>query len=163
MKYITLKTSETGKKFMACYEKMIEASIQAKELAISLGAKEWRPLPSMIAIGGISSLIFDNVPDRKIWKNVYGTSNEWMPKLNTKEGRLIHSLIESLPNVPRREIGRCIGFDSCPYKGVGFEIGEGAYIGFSVMEEWNVQVPDDCEEVTTTRYNVLLGKEVSND
>lgn len=162
MKYITLKTSETGKKFIDCFEEMKEAAKQARELAISLGAEKWRGYPG-VASGGISSLIFDTVPDKKIWKNVYGSSNEWMPNLNTKEGKRIYSLIQNLPLVSRHKLNQCIGFDGQFTKNIGYEVGRGKYVGFIVDEEWDVQVPDDCEEVTTTRYNVLLGKEVSND
>lgn len=133
MKYITRKESETGKKFMACYKKMEAAAELTKELAISLGAIQWRwPIWK---IGGISSLIFDTVPDKKIWRNVNGQPNAWMPKLNTKEGRRINSLIEDLPQFSRYELNQCIGLDGWPTKLIGCDFGEGEYVGFSVDED----------------------------
>lgn len=162
MRYITRKDSETGKKFMAAYDNMKNAEKEARELVTLLGAKQWRERYG-VAAGGVAALVFDKKPDTKIWKNVYGSSKNWMPKLNCTEGKRINSLIENLPVVWRNELNQCIGFDGFPSKNIGFDIGKGEYVGFSVEEEWDVKVPADCEEVTTYRYNEAIGKEASND
>jgi hypothetical protein len=161
MRYITKKDSETGKKFLEVKKKMDEAQKAQRALALELGAKEWRE-GYFVRFGGISSLIFPDPEqvDKKVWKNVNKVKDEWMPRLTNKVGRAIHERIDNLPVVTSLDLNKCIGFND-KFKGIGVDFNNEEYISYITQPEWNAPVPEDCEEITYTRYNEMFGKVVA--
>ncbi len=153
MHFITKTNSETGKKFQVISKKAEEALKSEKALSKELGFKQWRG-GYWMAFGGFSSVIFDNPPDKKLWKSVNG--NEWMPRLTSKEGKAIAAKLAATPRVGVDELNKCIGFNGAPFKRIGFAQGNKQYFGFKIDENWKVKIPKDCEEVTTTKYNQLF-------
>lgn len=153
MYYITKVTSETGKKFKVFSEKLQKVHDAQRKLAKAIGFEYWRGC-YWLAAGGFSSLIFKSPPDPKIYKKVNGT--EWMPKMSSKEGKAIQAKLDSAPTVEIKELNNCIGFNGAPFKKIGFNNDNKGYFGFVVREEWNVKVPEDCEEVTTSKFNSLF-------
>lgn len=153
MKYITKRSSETGKKFQEIENKAKLILLQDRKIAIEIGFTEWRGGYNCV-YGGFSSLIFKKTPNTKIFKKVYG--NEWMPKLNVKEGKEIKARLDSSLTVTKNDLNQCIGFDGAPFKTIGFAQNNKEYFGFVVDEDWDVKIPEDCEEVTVTRYNELF-------
>ena len=153
MHFITKKKSETGKKFQKVAE-VATASLKAeKELAKEFGFESWRG-GYWLVYGGFSALIFKEKPNEKIYKKVNG--NEWMPRMNTKEGKAIQAKLDATRRVSIDDLNQCIGFDGSPFKTIGFAQNNDAYFGFIVDEKWKCKIPNDCEEVTTSRYNELF-------
>lgn len=157
MYFITPKTSDTGQKFKSIWDK-IDLSLKAqKDLAKELGFYQWR-LGYFKVAGGISSVSFKKEPDKKVWKNVNGAKDEWMPKKNTKEGSNIYKKMEALPSVSNNTMNKVIGLDDM-FKTIGFARNEEKeYYGFTIKDYWDIKIPDDCEEVLASRYNQLFRK-----
>jgi hypothetical protein len=156
MNFITKRTSETGKKFEAIVKRIDEAFNVQKKLAKEFGAKQWRPAYWVVA-GGFSALDIDSEKvDKKIWKNV--NSNEWMPRLTTKEGKEIQQRFDAMPKVTRGDLNTCIGFNDSLFRCIGFTRTNKEYFGFIVGDDWGVKIPSDCEEVTVSRYKELFKK-----
>jgi len=163
MKFITKRDSETGKKF-AEYEAKRQEAIKATHNFVftEIGASEYRSKSSR-ETGGISSLIFGSdfiIPD--YFKKI--RSGEYMPRASVKEGKGLLVKIQALPTVSNCELNNCIGFDDF-FNTIGFDPRNNKYFIFSVKEEWDIQIPPDCEEITTTRYKELVpnDKQLKND
>lgn len=154
MKFITKRDSETGKKFAEYEAKRQEAIKSTHNLVFTeIGATEYRSKSSH-STGGISSLIFDSnfiIPD--YMKKV--RSGEFMPKASIKEGKELLEKIQALPTVSNIELNNCIGFDDF-FNTIGFDPRNEEYFIFTCKEEWEIQIPADCEEITTTRYKELV-------
>ena len=103
----------------------------------------------------MSSCLFKNEPDTKIWKK-NGGKGEYMPKRNTKVGKAISKELNELTAVSIKDLNMCIDFDGAPFKTIGFACNNDKYFGFVVDEEWNVKIPEDCVEVLTSRYRKLF-------
>lgn len=154
MKFITKRDSETGKKF-AEYEAKRQEAIKATHNLVftEIGATEYRSKSSR-EIGGISSLIFEKdfiLPD--YMKKV--RAGEYMPRSSVKEGKQLLEKIQALPTVRDNELNNCIGFDDF-FKTIGFDPRNEQYFIFTCKEDWDIQIPPDCEEITTTRYKELV-------
>lgn len=157
MYFITDRNSETGKKFEVLAEKMENAKKLAWEFAEKYGFKALR-MDRFSAVGGISSLADpETVPDPKIWKGGE-VRGEFMPRLTSKEGKLINKEIQELPTIGRTEPNECVGFDGSLFRGIGFQQTNEKYFGFSLSDDWVFTPPEDCEEVTITRYKELFPK-----
>ncbi len=155
MYFITEKESETGKKFQEVLKKKDRAFEERVEFCNKYGFSQFRKA-YWSAWGGISSCInFDEKVNTKLWKTA-DHRGEYMPKLNSKEGKAIDKEIQELTVVSRKELNSCIGFTSAIQHSIGFSAGSDKYFGFSVGEKWKVTPPEDCEEVTTTKYNSIF-------
>ena len=156
MKFKTLKTSETGKKF-AVVDKNISLAIKAtRKLAKEQNFKQWRGNRWGLA-GGIYSVLFEETPDLSVWKKI--APNEYSTKRSTKKGKEMWALLNELPVVFRHELNSCINLDGFNFYGfntIGFARGHKLYYGFEVGDEWAAKIPNDCEEITTTEYNKLF-------
>lgn len=153
----TLRTSETGLKFQEVEKREVECRNAVIALGDELGFNSWRP-GYWAAYGGVSACIFPDgvTPDPKVWKKVNG--DEYMPRLNCKEGKQLDKKFASLPRVERDELNMCIGYDGAPFKCIGFAPNNDAYFGFTVGDNWGCKIPFDCTEVTYTEYKSLFGK-----
>ena len=156
--YKTLKDSETGKKFTEIYKRGNVCHEALKAFLDKYGFQKYRP--SRIShIGGISSCISPLNPlDLKLWKNSgYGT-NEWMPKLNTKEGKAIMDEINALPIVDIDELNMVVGYEGNRFKSshIGFSSENKTYYGFILSDKWEITPPVDCEEITASEYKKLF-------
>ena len=144
MYFKTKKNSNTGKKFQVINDKLNMCFNAQIEFINSINAKQFRP-GIWLAAGGISSIIFDenyNVP--KHFKLLKDTFNEYMPKLNCKDGKIIQEKIDKLPTVSIRELNNCIGFKEDMFKTIGFNMSNDEYFIFTTREEWNITIPNDC-------------------
>jgi hypothetical protein len=160
MKFITKRNSATGKKFLEIEERKLEALRAQKRMAKELGYEQWREA-YWVAFGGVSSIMFKDrhKVDKKVWKNVNNCPDEWMPRLNTKEGKAIDDKLKTLPTISADDLNQCIGFDGAPFKSIGFTHNSDEYFGFEIVDGWKIKIPKDCKEVTTTKYNSIFGKE----
>ena len=159
MKFITLRSSATGKKFTDIEKKKAEAHKALDKLGKELGFKQFRH-GYWTAFGGISAILFpDKVKvDKKVWREV--DRGEWMPRANIKAGKEIMAKIKALPSVGIEELNRCIGFDES-FKCIGVDFNNKKYISFDIQDEWGIKIPKDCKEVTVTSYRTLFGRKPS--
>lgn len=154
--YITKKTSATGCKFQAIFEKYDIAFSAQKALSKKYGFEEWRHAYWVI-YGGISSVRKIKDLDTKVWKKVTEVDNEsYSPKKSSKLGKIIHEDFKNLPVITIEELNNCIGFEEKMFKSIGVAFNNESYVGFITDEKWNITVPKDCEEVTLTKYNELF-------
>lgn len=153
MYFITEKTTKTGIKFSSLELKIKEVQLAQKKFASEIGVEQYRQA-NLVAYGGISSVIFKEKPNVKVWRSVY--KDEYMPKANSKEGKVLLSKIKSLPIVSRDELNKCIGFDGGIVYRIGFAMNNKNYYGFEVGEDWGVKIPKDCKEVTYTEYKKMF-------
>lgn len=152
MYFITERTSKTGLKFTEVVKKMKEVRETTIKFAKKHGFKSWRP-GHFTVVGGISSIEYLTPPDLKVWKKV--NENEYMPRLNSKKGKEIRDEMKALPSVHPNDLNGCIGFDQM-WSTIGFNQGNKKYYGISVKEEWDIKMPKDCKEITTTEYKKLF-------
>ena len=158
MFYITKKESETGKKFTELLKKK-EIAIQAqKEVSEKYGFETYRGAYWQVWGGFSSCLDFKETPDKKLWGKG-AEKGEYFPKKNSKAGKAIWNEINDMPCVSRFDLNECVGFDSAPFKKIGFAFNNDTYYGFTDSKDWNLKVPKDCEEVTESKYDELFKDE----
>jgi hypothetical protein len=155
MYYITEKSSVTGRKFQALRRKLNAALQAQKVFARKYGFHEWRGA-TWCCGGGLSSCgKFDTVPDPKIWGK--GTEQgEYYPKASSLAGKAILEEMKQLPRVKFTDVNACIGFDGGIGDQIGFNATNKRFIGIILREEWVIKMPEDCTEVTRTRYLELF-------
>jgi hypothetical protein len=135
---------------------MSECFKAQKALGNKYGFNKWRSGFWCVS-GGISSCLeFNDIPDKKIWKEI--RLGEYLPKLTNKSGKLIEKEMIELPTVSIRELNMCIGFNSSIEFTIGFSRHNEIYFGFIIGDDWKVDItiPTDCEEITYTNYNKLF-------
>ncbi len=152
MYFITKKTSATGKKFQAVDTKMDKIYDAQRVIAKEIGFNQWRE-GYWTSYGGFSCLIFKEKPDGEIYKR---QEDGWMPRLNTKIGKEIQAKLDACPIMERDELNKCIGFGGAPFSVIGFYRNNKTYFGFVGNESWDMKIPKDCEEVTTTKFNSIF-------
>lgn len=157
MYYITKKDSETGKKLQEVINKIKEANSAAKEAAKGLGANEEIIRDGWFLAGGIKGVVLPNgtnnpalrLDTKSINRDVY------VPNLKRKEGKELKVRLSKLPVVDKSELNEVVGFDN-PFSNIGYNYGNDDYFAFSILEDWNINMPDDCEEITTNRYKEMF-------
>lgn len=154
MYFITKKSSETGKKFQSINKRATICVNAAHAILDRLGATEYCP-KRWSAWGGIEIVVFENEPDMKIWKKHNDVINGYTPRMSSKEGKAIREEFDSLPTVDWDELNACIGFDG-DFKKIGFDPNNDEYFAFTIKEDWDVKIPSDCEEITTSKYKELF-------
>lgn len=155
MYFITKKDSETGKKFQALDEKIIEKRDAINKLIDKYGLTGvYIHKPS--CGGRIHSVEFKETPNPKLWKKARHVG--YYPK-RTKEGIAIIKEFCSIPQISSNDINMCVGFGGAPFKTIGYNLTSiGDYFGFEVGDDWVFTPPADCEEVTSSRYKQLFSK-----
>lgn len=165
MYFITEKTSDTGKKFAEVVKKRNIAWKAAKAFAEKYNIIEWRPADIVTDSknrthfsmwGGISSMIFKQIPDKSIYKNVYGSSKEWMPRRNKAAGLEIWKELDKLPVVTMDELNSAIGYKGDFNAHIGFAQTSKKFFGFITKSKWKIKIPADCKEVTETEYRKIF-------
>jgi hypothetical protein len=153
MKYITKRTSETGKKFeeIEIRRKKIQDNIE--KLGDKLGFRFY--CYDSLSVIGISAAQFDKEPDMTVYKKEKGTRNVYSPRFRNKQGKEIYQMFKDCGSISNGEINACIGFHN-PFTTIGFDFSNKEYIGFEVLEKWKVKVPNDCIEITVTEYNKIF-------
>jgi hypothetical protein len=154
MNYRVKVTDPTGLKFAEILKKKDVAWEEVKQMREKYGFGSWRP-GHWAVFGGISSCFFEEAPDPKIWKST--GRKEWMPKRNIKAGKEIAKEFDALTIVEKSDLNMCIGFDGAPFKTIGFGYNK-EYFGFIVGDDWEVEVPDDCEEILVSKYKEIFSK-----
>lgn len=162
--YKTQKDSETGKRFTEIDERGDICHEALKAFLDKYGFQKYRP--SRIShVGGISSCVNPLNPlDPKLWKNSGYGPNEWMPKLNTKEGKAIMAEINGLPIVDIDELNEVVGYEGNGFKSshIGFSSENKTYYGFILSDKWKVTPPSDCVEITPSEYKKLFGTRIED-
>nr|DAD67779.1 MAG TPA: hypothetical protein [Siphoviridae sp. ctjjE1] len=156
MYFITEKNSETGKKFQKIANKLNVCFENQKALAKKYGFTSWRGAYWVVA-GGISSVMFPKgtTIDIKVWKEV--KKGEYMPRLNTKQGKAIQADLEQAITISKAELNACIGWDEGFSKHIGFCKANNEYFGFTIDDDWtDIIIPNDCTEITATKYRELF-------
>ncbi|MEH0153682.1 hypothetical protein V6R21_32345 [Limibacter armeniacum] len=154
--YITEKKTETGKKFQELERRMEQAYDDQIDFCFKYNIKHYRP-DDFAAQGGFSSVTFDKdvEVDTKVWKNVYNSSHEWMPKLNTKLGKTIQKEMDECLLIGRKELNQCVGYKGFPNH-IGYSFRNKKYYGFMVSDTFKFDPPKDCKEITFTEYKHLF-------
>ena len=156
MYFITEKNSETGKNFQKIADKLDVCFENQKALAEKYGFTSWRGAYWVVA-GGISSVMFPKgtTIDIKVWKEV--KKGEYMPRLNTKQGKAIQADLEQAITISKAELNACIGWDEGFSKHIGFCKANNEYFGFTIDDDWtDIIIPNDCTEITATKYRELF-------
>ena len=156
MYFITEKNSETGKNFQKIADKLDVCFENQKALAEKYGFTSWRGAYWVVA-GGISSVMFPKgtTIDIKVWKEV--KKGEYMPRLNTKQGKAIQADLEQTITISKAELNACIGWDEGFSKHIGFCKANNEYFGFTIDDDWtDIIIPNDCTEITATKYRELF-------
>lgn len=148
MYYITNKTSETGKKFAEVNKQMDEAWEKVVSFSKSIGIVEFR-MDWCAVYGGLSAAFLPEDYDKKGWKEL--RKGEFMPDRRTKLGKLLQNDIDNLPRVDRFALNDCIGWKEC-FNVIGFHWKSDIYFGFITREVWNINIPEDCTEITSGEY-----------
>lgn len=145
MYYTTKKNSETGKKFQEIIRKSYVIREEQAKLANEFGFNGWTH-SEFRAIGGFGSLQFKKEPDNAVYRKL--NDGNWLPRRNTKAGKIIHQKLEACPSVTWHELNSCIGFESRIYC-IGFYYGNKDYFVFIVDKNWGpFQPPADCKEIS---------------
>lgn len=152
MKFKTLRTSETGKKFESVEQRKNICFNKAKEIVEEVNADQWRGC-AWTAFGGISALLFaDGVQMPEYFKkDKFGC----MPKMNTTKGKELHVRIKELPTVSILDLNMCIGYNERMKRTIGCDFSNKEYILFAIGDDWNIEIPSDCEEITVSEYKAL--------
>ena len=152
MYYITPKSSETGRKFAGYIEMTRTVFDQQKQLAYELGFARWL---TWQVTGTIACVQFDAIPDPKIWKQRKSEPDKWVPRRDTKAGKEVAAKLENGSKIQWQDLNSCIGLDDVFYH-IGFAVGkDNDFYGFEV-DKAELKIPEDCEEVTSIRYNKLF-------
>lgn len=154
MYFITRKDSETGKKFQALNEKLLEKRAVINKLIEKYGLTNvYVDDPSFG--GRIHSVEFKEDPNPKLWKKARKVG--YYPK-RTKQGIAIIKDFSSVPEISSKDINMCVGFGGAPFNTIGYNLSSpGDYFGFEVADDWKFIQPADCEEVLSSRYREILG------
>ncbi|MDD3037923.1 hypothetical protein [Bacteroides sp.] len=161
------KDSKTGAKLNELCQRGDKCQDAVIAFLDKYGFKQYRP--SRISyVGGISSCGAPVSPvDTKVWKESGCGVNEWMPKLNCKEGKAIMEEIKSLPIVDIDELNNVVGYEGNHFKSasIGFS-GDKAneeYFGFVVVDKWKAKIPSDCVEITASEYKRIFKDKEDGD
>lgn len=162
MKYICRRDSETGKKFLELRDRIKLVSEEADKEAKKFGTDEYYSHRWAIE-GGIEAIVLNNgtLPDGTIPEGLrqskdFNSDNVFVPNLKTKKGKEIKKRWDSLPNVSKIELNIIVNHKETMFSNVGYNFNNEEYVGFIVGEKWNVKVPEDCEEITVTKWNELF-------
>lgn len=156
--YITKRKSATGLKFQEVQKKMDVAFDAQVKLSEEYGFKSWRGASWPIC-GGFSAVELGLAADTKVWRNVNGEPTEWMPRRTSKAGKEIDAKFKAMPTVSRQELNDCIGWKAPIGWHIGFAARNKIFFGFTTEDKWTLTIPDDCEEVTRTKYRKLFKME----
>jgi len=163
MRFITKRTSKTGKKFVEIEKRRQEAHDAAFTLIEKIGASRWRT-GFWLVFGGISGIIFnkrivDGVTVPKIPDHLKEIkTDEYMPDRTTRNGKALQKKIDALPEVTGDDLNACIEFNGGQYRTIGVDLRHPKYILFSAEDHWECSPPIDCTEITVRRYKSLLTK-----
>lgn len=157
MKIIIKKSSATGKKIANIFTRADEAWEQEKKIVSSFGAEQFSRRSDCMG-GGITSLRFEEVPDMRVWKEHGQYHNHYSPRRNTKKGMEIQDMFDAVPMVKRFDLDEVLG-NNDPFRSMGFIRGSGEYFGFTIGDDWNIDLPDDAKEVTVAEYKKIFSQE----
>lgn len=150
MFYITKKDTETGKKLLAVEARVQEAFQAQKAMGEKYGFAQCANLFGAVA-GGISFVVFDKEPDKKIWKK-YHTGHMLR---SVKAAQPIWEEFKSMPVVEKQDLNKAVGYGEKYFTHIGVRINE-EYCGFEIPSSWDkdFETPPDCTEVTRSVYRL---------
>lgn len=154
MFFITKRYSETGLKFQKLDDKRKSMYLMMDNLQEEVRADNYYT-SSNHAFGAIISFVFEKEPDLKIWK-YSKKDNDYTPKVSSKEGKIIKEKMKLIEFISKKELNSCITDKLLFAKTIGFNWSNKDFFGITIREEWGIEMPNDCEEVTTTKYNEMF-------
>ncbi len=151
------KNSVTGQKLQTVLDKITQAREAQKTLAEKYHVVQWRG-SSLTIEGGFSSVIFEPgfKPDPKVWKNVYDSDDEFMPKLSSKEGKKIKAEFINLPLVYNTELNDIFKIKNALFGHPGFYFKNDEYFGIYAKDNCEMTIPEDTTEITMTEFKKLF-------
>ena len=144
MEFKTKKDSETGKKLAIVDDKLKEAKKASWDLIKKVGAEKGRQ--SVFALnGGISEFIFPEgyqVPD------YYNKSEHGghFPDRISEKGKEVGKLIDALPMVSPDELNKIFSIADYFFNRVSFRRTNKEYYLFSIGDNEEFILPEDCEK-----------------
>lgn len=143
--YQTSKTSKTGIKIHEIEDRIKLFKSELNDLRKKYGFKDH--YNSGWDICGLIAVVFDKIPDPKLWKHISKTDG-YYPKVCNKQ---VYSDFNKIKSIPRREIDRIIGQKNIMHQ-CGFYLeSEDVYL-FVINSEWEITLPEDLVEISNIEY-----------
>jgi len=162
MYHITKHTSETGKKLLHLRNRIRGVRKVEQALADKYQIHKWRESGDpFIAVGRMVSFVFKEgvIPDPELFRKSSKHDGNYVVNLKYKEGKKIYrEEFDTLPYISCRDVNACIGWKEdlgC----VGWNFSNKEYIAIKSNEELETVFPEDCEEITLTKYRELFIKQ----
>lgn len=114
MKCKVLKGTELFDQLEAVLNRAKSAEKTTNAFTDEFGVAKYRPWYQSIG-GGITSMIFENEPDLKVWKSSGFGKNEYMPRCNNKAGKEIQKRIDAFQKVTWDDLNEVISKKSSPF------------------------------------------------
>lgn len=152
----TSRNSETGLKVKAVLDRKEEIKANIELLKEKYGFNQHYCYDNELI--GISVVSFDSEPDVKLWKNQTAIYKGYTPRLSNKQGKAIQSDFRDAGVVCRHLLDEIIGNKSISQCGFNFSIPD-IYV-FIIGENWKVEIPNDCVEISNMEYMELQKTEV---
>jgi len=156
MYYKTRETSETGKKIISFRDKLLEAKHDHWRIAQEFGCEKFEIFNDIFDYGGFASLVFEKKPDLKYWRKC---GRGYFPRLNTKQGKEINKVLQSVKRIKYSELNEIVGIQM-DLGHIGFCITGFKTVVFSIPKEYasGFVCPKDCKEITFSQYENLVNK-----
>ena len=150
------KTASSALPLQKLAERIVDCTNKIHELLDEFGVTEYTS-PKKHIHGGIEALVFETEPDMNVWKldKRYEDNNVYQPRLNTKEGKRIKALFDSLPVITRHDANMTIAYND-DFDSIGFYQNNDTYYGIVVRDFWKVKIPKDAIEITVTEFKKLF-------
>ncbi len=152
--YITPEDSETWKRFEELEKRHKESYAIITAFAIKVGG--YSAFVDLMFSGKTTSIAFkeDKKPDPQLWRKI--AEEGYVPKKTSEAGKQLLKEMNALPcMVTNDERNACVGYKADLNECIGVAKTDG-HIGFMTCDGWEFTPPQDCEEVTKTRYDELF-------
>lgn len=159
--YKTNRNSKTGLKLKAILDKVEEFDKQISELSKKYGFSEIAH--SQYFLKSLDAVIFEENPDKTIWKKVKDVYNGYYPRTRCKNKELIDDFdkVNKL-RIRRIELDKIIG-NNRVFCHAGFNVDIPNVYIFIVESDWNCDIPQDCQEISNIEYEKLISNKESYD
>ncbi len=160
MHFKTLKTSETGKKLQHLEDRLTNAMALSKYMIMQLKADGWKNA-SLCYSGGISEIEYKDPKAVPNYMKELSTGN-YMPNMESVEGRKVQSLIDELPTVTIREMNTAVGIDGKSLISAAFYFSNKKYYLWTIYAKAvdtkmaEVHLPKDCDLIKKEEYSKLM-------
>jgi hypothetical protein len=151
----TSRQSETGKKLKQIFDKAENFDKKVEELKEKYGFKGI--VYNIFFYKGISAVLLDEEVDKTIWRKVKGVKDGyWIRERGAKAIKQDFDNWKEL-SIYRQDLDEIIGGGD-PFCQAGFDMSNPDYYLFNIDEDWEYDVPEDCEEISNLEYKKLIKK-----